>query len=74
MTSRAGITFAPALMPARDAAAYLGVSETTLRNLPIPRRVLGAKRLFDRRDLDAFINDLPYEGQGDANSCDGLFR
>jgi hypothetical protein len=41
MTRRVDIL--PRLMPAPVAAAYLGVSESTLRTLPIPRRVLGAK-------------------------------
>lgn len=49
----------PRLMPAPVAARYLGVSETTLRGLPIPRRELGAKRLYDRCDLDAYADSLP---------------
>ncbi|MEM9762862.1 MAG: helix-turn-helix domain-containing protein [Pseudomonadota bacterium] len=53
----------PALMKARDAAAYLGISEGTLRTLGIPRRQLGALRLYDRNDLDSYAASLPYEGQ-----------
>jgi len=74
MTARAAITFAPRLLPAPEAAAYLGVSPATLRGLPIPRRALGGKRLYDRLDLDAYASDLPYEGQGgDEQSCDEIF-
>ncbi|WP_225028984.1 helix-turn-helix domain-containing protein [Xinfangfangia pollutisoli] len=66
--------FAPRLLPAPEAAHYLGVSETMLRGLGLPRRVLGAKRLFDRLDLDRYASDLPYEGQADeVAECDRLF-
>lgn len=51
----------PLLMPAPVAARYLGVSESTLRQMGLPRRKLGAKRLFDRRDLDAYADSLPYD-------------
>ena len=55
------LDFPPLLMPAPQAAHYLGVSESTLRTLDLPRRTLGAKRLYDRRDLDAYADSLPYE-------------
>ena len=64
--------FVPRLMPCPEAAAYLGVSATTLRQLPIPRRALGAKRLYDKADLDAYADSLPYDG-GSGNTCDELF-
>lgn len=54
--------FTPRLMPAPEAAHYLGVSESTLRTLGLPRRELGAKRLYDRFDLDAYASSLPIEG------------
>lgn len=54
--------FAPRLMPAPEAAHYLGVSESMLRTLDLPRRMLGAKRLYDRFDLDAYASSLPIEG------------
>jgi len=74
MTARASIAFTPRLLPAPQAAAYLGVSPTTLRGLAIPRRVLGGKRLYDRLDLDAFASDLPTEGEDAApNSCDAAW-
>lgn len=63
----------PRLMKARLAAQYLGVSETTLRGLPIPRRELGALRLYDRADLDAWADGLPYEAAQEGNSCDAVF-
>jgi hypothetical protein len=72
MTRRVDIL--PRLMPAPVAAAYLGVSESTLRTLSIPRRVLGAKRLFDRADLDHYADSLAYEGDAqEVNTCDGAF-
>ena len=72
MTARAQITFAPRLLPAPEAAAYLGVSASTLRTLPIPRRALGAKRLYDRLDLDAYASSLPIHGEED-DECDKAF-
>lgn len=78
MTARAAITFAPRLLPAAEAAAYLGVSPSTLRGLAIPRRVLGGKRVFDRLDLDLYASGLPYEGEldkagDDEAACDAAF-
>lgn len=74
MTARS-LDFAPILMPAPQAAHYLGVSQTMLRTLPIPRVALGAKRLYRRTDLDAFAFDLPTEGAPDSeeNSCDAIW-
>ena len=66
------ITFAPRLLPAPDAAAYLGVSATKLRDLPIPRKMLDGKRLYDRLDLDAYASALPTEGE-EENTCNGAF-
>lgn len=55
--------FPPRLMPAPVAARYIGVSESTLRDLQLPRRKLGAKRLYDKADLDAYADHLPYDQQ-----------
>lgn len=68
--------FPPRLMPAPVAAHYLGVSVSTLRTLAIPRRELGAKRVYDKADLDAYADSLPYNegGTAEENSCEGLFR
>lgn len=65
--------YPPLLLPAAEAASYVGVSKSTLRNLDIPRKTLGAKRLYDRRDLDAFADGLSYENK-EANSCDAIFN
>ena len=64
--------FVPRLMPAPAAAHYLGVSESKLRELDIPRRALGAKRLYHIADLDAYADALPIEGEAEANTCDAL--
>lgn len=52
----------PMLMGDRDAAGYLGISVSKLRMMKLPKRVLGSRKLYDRQDLDDFINELPYEG------------
>lgn len=60
----------PILLGERDAAGYLGISVSKLRMMKFPRRVLGSRRLYDRQDLDDFVNELPYEGSdtSDADS------
>ena len=55
------LDFTPRLMPARQAAHYLGISVTMLRSQNLPRRILGSKRLYDRYDLDRFASELPTE-------------
>lgn len=57
------LQFTPRLLPAPQAAHYIGVSEAKLRELDIPRKVLGAKRLYDRIDLDAYADSLATEGE-----------
>jgi predicted DNA-binding transcriptional regulator AlpA len=55
------------LFGARDAAHYLGISETWFlelvdeKTLPQPRR-LGRRKLWDVVDLDAAADALPYDG------------
>jgi hypothetical protein len=61
------------LLGERAAAEYLGVSPTTLRGLGLPRRMLGARRLYDVADLEAFADALPYEGDSGGNSCDAIW-
>lgn len=73
MTQRLALEFVPRLLPAPEAARYLGVSESTLRTLDIPRRVLGAKRLYDRIALDAYASDLPIDGETKGDTCAGKF-
>ena len=64
----------PRLMPAPVAARYIGVSPSTLSKLGLPRKELGAKRLYDKADLDAYADGLPYEGDsGEVNTCDEVF-
>lgn len=53
--------FMPLLLTSPQAAFALGVSESTLRTLNLPRRMLGAKRLYDARDLIAYVDKLEYE-------------
>lgn len=74
--SRHEPTFAPRLLPALEAAHYLGISETTLRGLKLPRRMLGGKRLYDRLTLDEYASDLPVEGEAaeGQNTCDEILR
>lgn len=71
--ARHAIAFAPRLMAAPEAAAYIGVSESMLRTLGIPRKVLGAKRLYDRLALDEFASSLTNEGEQEENPCDRIF-
>ena len=77
--ARYDLTFAPRLLSSARAAAYLGISETTLRTLCLPRRILGTRRLYDRFDLDAFADGLEIEDsaadqlQKDQAECDRLF-
>lgn len=64
----------PRLLTGPDAARYLGVSETTLRGLGLPRKVLGGKRLFDRFTLDEFASGLATEGEtARCDSADNAF-
>lgn len=70
------ISFLPRLLPAPEAAHYLGISETKLRGLGLPRRVLDGKRLYDRLALDEYASGLPVEGEAaeDQNTCDEILR
>ena len=54
--------FTPRLMPRTAAARYVGVSVGTLDKLEIPRKLVRQKPKYDKFDLDAYIDDLPYEG------------
>lgn len=72
----------PRLLGARDAAFYIGVSESMLRAMakdgeaPTPKRI-GRRLVWDRADLDAYAEDLPYDGKGDQSKevqeCDAAF-
>lgn len=65
--------FPPRLMPSPQAAHYLGVSESMLRTLEIMRRKIGGKRVYDKADLDAYADSLPYEGEMGDSECDQAF-
>jgi len=65
--------FSPYLMPAPQAAHFLGVSESKLRTLQIPRRMLDGKRLYHRHDLVAYADALSVEGETDTSQCDVIF-
>ena len=71
------LDFAPRLMPAPQAAHYLGISVGMLRSLQLPRKILGSKRLYDRYDLDRFASELPTEGgtteEDERALCDAMF-
>lgn len=54
--------YTPRLMQAPEAARYLGMSESKIRSLPIPKKVSGGNRVYDIRDLDNFADLLEYEG------------
>ena len=56
--------YQPAHLGEKAAAFFLGgISDTKLRDLKIPRRCLGRRRLYDRRDLEAYVDSLPYDGE-----------
>lgn len=65
--------FVPRLLAAPEAAHYLSISESLLRELQIPRRVLRRKRLYDRIALDAYASSLPIEGEEVEDTCAGKF-
>ena len=66
--------YPPALLGETEAAAYLAVSRTTLRNMPDgpPARKLGGRRVYARADLDAFAMSLPtvQEVLDEAEQCE----
>ncbi|MEY8827665.1 DNA-binding protein [Sedimentitalea sp. XS_ASV28] len=66
--------YTPRLMPAPQAAHYLGMSETKLKSLNIPRRVMDGKRLYHVNDLVAFADNLPIEGYQEGTSCEDIFE
>lgn len=65
----------PRGLQAPDAARYLGMGLTKFRTLELPYRTHGGVRLYDRRDLDLFFDNLPYEDMDtkDGEECDDAF-
>lgn len=49
------------------------MSESKLRSLPIPRRLLDGKRLYHINDLVSYADALDFEGEGESNPCDDIF-
>ena len=67
------------LLNIRETAERLGIAQQTIYNgisrksskpFPIRPKRWGRKVLFDSRDVDRFIDSMPY---ADANSLDTLF-
>ena len=54
-------------MPAPQAAHYLGVSESTLRTIDLPRKTVGSKKMHDKFDLDQWVDTLPYDNEQPEN-------
>ena len=76
MTKRAAIFVHPRLMKARDAAAYIGTSETNFRRLVDAGQVAkpllrGGERLWDVRDLDDHADRLSRDGEPIAGDWQG---
>jgi hypothetical protein len=67
--------FPPRLLKADAAAHYLGVSVSKLYGLDIPKKRDGGNVLYDRADLDAYADGLPYEGEAQRGDeeCDRVF-
>jgi hypothetical protein len=66
------------LLSEDDAAEYLGISRTTLRDQDIVAKRLGRRVLYDIRDLDRFVDRMatasgapePMEGPDPAAAAD----
>lgn len=61
----------PRLLSIEQTAGYLGVSPKTIRNrlgpkapnpFPVRPKRIGRRVLFDVRDLDNYVDSLPYDG------------
>lgn len=58
MPSRAQLPHWPRLMSDEIAANYLSISETTFRTLNIKCRRIGRRALWDRADIDRFVDRM----------------
>lgn len=56
----------PRLMRSPAAARYISVSESKLRSLPIRPRRHGGMVLYDRHDLDLWVDGLPHDGDTES--------
>jgi hypothetical protein len=61
----------PRLLSVEQAAGYLSISPKTIRNrlgpkaphpFPVKPKRIGRRVLFDVRDLDSYVDSLPYDG------------
>jgi predicted DNA-binding transcriptional regulator AlpA len=70
-------TLPPRLIGREAAAAYVNVSPNTfdlmvnLGLMPKPRMLVGKRRAWDVRDLDAAIDALPHDGEELAVADEG---
>lgn len=71
MKERAPISPPIALFSETDAARFLGIGRSNLRSLALPRKKLGARRLYHIDDLIEFVDSLPYDGEEDENAETG---
>ena len=71
------IAYPPRLMKSAEAAQYLGMSETRLREVgPSPRRV-GRWVVYDRQDLDRWADrlcDLPLDEKDEESEARDVER
>jgi len=60
----------PRLLSVEQAARFLGIAPKTLRNrigprakhpFPVRPKKIGRRVLFDRRDLNTYVDNLPHE-------------
>lgn len=75
---REALRLVPRFMRPAVAAEYLGVSASHLRKLAIPRRRMsGAIVGYLRDDLDAFLDELPFDGERseaeEVERCNAIF-
>ena len=70
MKERPMSTFEPRLLSVEQTARYLSISAKTIRNrlgpkapnpFPVRPKKIGNRVLFDRKDLDAYADTLPYD-------------
>jgi hypothetical protein len=68
--------FTPRLMQAEKAAFYIGVSPSKFRSLGLPRKKFDGNWVYERSDLDAYADSLPYEtpqGESQCNEADNAW-
>ena len=59
--------YPPRLMKAREAARYLGMSESKFRSIGLTSKKPDGNRYWDVRDLDDYADQLDYDGE---TSCE----